>query len=116
MKSHYLTLLLALAGCEEVGHVMPAAFQTAEGYCAMLSNDYGHAFTCLTSQPNLQVTAFPDGSRGYCMYAQEKLERVGYSVTTYAGDMYHVTSESRASSVADSLRSRSPGYLRCTRS
>jgi len=89
---------------------------TAEEACAALpSAGFGNFFYCGTSQSNLQAGAFPDGSQGYCMSADESLGLVGYSVTTYAGGASPVMSQSRASQLSGALGSQSPGYIRCTR-
>lgn len=115
MKIASTVLLLALAGCGGGGDGAPLAPLSAEAVCATVANGFGNAFACLTAQGNLQVTAFPDGSRGYCMVAQENLGLVGYSVTTFSGGAFPVTSQSSASSLSNQLGNQSPGYIRCTR-
>jgi len=107
-------LMMGAEGCLPTAEDF--APQTAEAYCAQLpSIGYGNFFYCGTSQANLQSVAFPDGSRGYCMSADENLGLVGYSVTTYNGGAAPVSSQSRASELSRLLGSQSPGYIRCTR-
>ena len=115
MKIRSAVLLLALAGCGGGGDLAPALPQSAESVCATVGNGFGNAFACLTSQGNLQANAFPDGSRGYCMVAQENLGLVGYSVTTFNGGAFPVMSQSSASALSGQLGNQSPGYVRCTR-
>lgn len=115
MKIRFAALLVALTGCGGGGDVGPPPLQSAEAFCAMFSNNFGNAFACLTPQGNLQKTAFPDGSFGYCMVAQENLGLVGYSVTTFNGGAFFVTSQSSASAFSRELGNQSPGYIRCTR-
>lgn len=89
---------------------------TAEAFCAQLPGiGFGNYFYCGTSQANLQTVNFPDGSRGYCMPANENLGLVGYSATTYNGGATPVMSQSNASDASRLLGSQSPGYIRCTR-
>ena len=110
--------VLALSGCFPiVNPVAPERPMTAPAYCASRyqPNGFGSAFYCPSSQGNLQNENFPDGSRGYCMLADENLGQFGYSVTTYNGGAYFVMSQSRASALTQSLGAQSPGYVRCTR-
>ena len=115
MKIAVAFLLLALAGCGGGGDTPGPAPLSAEAVCATIANGFGNSFACLTAQGNLQVTAFPDGSRGYCMLAQENLGLVGYSVITFNGGAFPVTSQSAASTLSGQLGNQSPGYIRCTR-
>jgi len=113
-----LVAVACVSGCGggEGGTNVAAVQQSAEAFCGMLpANARGKAFACLSSQANLQVQTFPDGTRGYCMYASENLGVVGYSVTTYNGGATPVTTQSTASEQSRLLGSQSPGYIRCTR-
>lgn len=109
-----LTVAL-LSGCGE-GWGFPSETQTPEAVCATYpDSNYGHAFYCGSAQGNLWTVDFPDGSHGYCMYANENLGLVGYSATTYNGGATFVMSQSNASNASRDLGSNSPGYTRCTR-
>lgn len=109
-----LTVAL-LSGCGGGGS-FPSKAQTPEAFCATLpDSNYGHAFYCGSAQRNLSIVDFPDGSHGYCMYANENLGLVGYSATTYNGGATPVMSQSNASNASRALGSSSPGYTRCTR-
>lgn len=88
---------------------------SAEAVCAQRANGFGNFFHCGSSQGNLQLNNFPDGSLGYCAPAREALGLVGYSVTTYAGGFFEVSSQSYASGLSRTLGNESPGYTRCTR-
>lgn len=108
-------LIVGCGGGSSLGTSAPP--MSAEAVCATIpSTGYGNAFYCATSQANLQNPGgFPDGSLGYCMFAGENLGLVGYSVTTYSGGAYLVSTQSEASALSQALGSQSPGYSRCTR-
>lgn len=93
-----------------------------EAYCASQLPDigYGAAFYCPTSQANLaNKVNFPDGSRGFCMYAMQNLSLVGYVAYTAGGGASYVTTQSDASSMCNFWRTSGgpgcPGVIRCTR-
>jgi hypothetical protein len=111
-------LMMGSNGClpTEADYAAAAVPMSAEAFCAQLPTiGFGHFFYCGASQANLQTVAFPDGSRGYCMSADENLGLVGYSAITYNGGAAPVMSQSRASQLSGQLGSQSPGYIRCTR-
>ena len=106
-------LLVSLYGCG-LGDVGNSTL-SAEAVCAQNANGFGNYFYCGTSQGNLQLVNFPDGAHGYCAPARESLGLVGYSVTTYVGGYFEVSSQAYASGLSNSLGAESSGYIRCTR-
>jgi hypothetical protein len=103
---------LALAACGGGGTDVAAPL-TGEAFCATLPRlTTGAAFFCGTAQANLQNAG---QFQGYCMYTQENLGLVGYSVTTYNGGAGNVETQSEASRDSGLLGNQSPGYIRCTR-
>ncbi len=89
-----------------------------EAYCAsqLPPNGYGNAFYCPTSVAALaNHVSFPDGSRGFCMYADTNLSITGYVAYTSNGGATPVTTQSNASAICRQLGNLCPGYIRCTR-
>jgi hypothetical protein len=97
---------------------IPDKPMTPEAYCAAQfpSIGYGNFFYCGTSQSNLWIVNFPDGSHGFCASAQtNNIAQVGYIAYTYSGGIVWVESQSDASAHCRLFGSDCPGYLRCTR-
>jgi hypothetical protein len=121
LKVHLVRLgiCIALAGCSGGGSSEPVRM-SAEQQCAQLSNGFGHAFFCGTSQGNLNTVSFQDGSLGFCMFANENIGLVGYSAVTNRGGAFFVTTQANASNTC-SLLAGNPfpdnctTYIRCTR-
>jgi hypothetical protein len=89
-----------------------------EAYCASAfpSIGYGNFFYCGTNQSNLQIVAFPDGSKGFCQTAQTgNIGQVGYIAYTYNGGIMYVESQPDASYHCNLLGRDCAGYIRCTR-
>jgi hypothetical protein len=114
-----LMATLAMNSCG--GFTNPFAVQAPlgpEAFCASSfpSVGYGNFFYCGTSQGNLQIVPFPDGSRGFCQTAQtNNIGLVGYVAYTYNGGIAYVASQSDASAQCSLFGSACPGYIRCTR-
>jgi hypothetical protein len=112
-----LVVSLAVGSCGS-NPFIPTKPMTPEAYCAanFPSIGYGNFFYCGTSQSNLMVVNFPDGSHGFCASAQtNNIAQVGYIAYTYNGGIVWVESQSDASAQCSLFGRDCPGYLRCTR-
>ena len=101
-------------GSDKTAEGAPApAHMSATAQCGQATNGFGPFFFCGTNQANLNVGGFQYGSTGYCMFTNQNLSIVWYSVILNNGGTFPVKSQAEASADC-ALQSKNPFPNNCT--